>query len=144
MWPSLNKVKNKSVRYNKLGHKTTCTWRTSRVTYVTMVPRVGNETLHPLGVAMGNAVSVTRVWSIHTKTQLVGRRQPMTSLLARPQYKRALCSIWSQFQNCVRMTAERKPVCSHRPSERLRRTWNSIVSSSRYSSFVLVRQWHKT
>ncbi len=38
---------------------------------------------------MGNAVSVTRVWSIHTKTQLVGRRQPMTSLLARPHYKRA-------------------------------------------------------
>ncbi len=29
--------------------------------YVTMVPRVGNETLHPLGVATGNAFSVTRV-----------------------------------------------------------------------------------
>ncbi len=49
--------------------------------------RVGNETLRPLGVAMGNVVSVTRVWSIHTKTPLVGRRQPMTSLPARPQYK---------------------------------------------------------
>ncbi len=35
--------------------------RSSQVTYVTMVPRVGNETLRPLGVAMGNAVSVTRV-----------------------------------------------------------------------------------
>ncbi len=34
---------------------------TSQVRYVTMVPRVGNETLHPLGVAMGNAISVTRV-----------------------------------------------------------------------------------
>ncbi len=32
-----------------------------QVTYVTMVPRVGNETLHPLGVSMGNAVSVTTV-----------------------------------------------------------------------------------
>ncbi len=31
---------------------------TSQVTYVTMVPRVGNETLRPLGVAMGNAISV--------------------------------------------------------------------------------------
>ncbi len=51
--------------------------------------RVGNETLRPLGVAMGNAVSVTRVWSIHTKTPPVGRRQPMTSLPARPQYKGA-------------------------------------------------------
>ncbi len=51
--------------------------------------RVGNETLRPLGVAMGNAVSVTRVWSIHTKTPPAGRRQPMTSLPARPQYKGA-------------------------------------------------------
>ncbi len=33
----------------------------AQITYVTMVPRVGNETLRPLGVAMGNAVSVTRV-----------------------------------------------------------------------------------
>ncbi len=31
---------------------------TSQVTYVTMVPRVGNETLRPLGVATGNAFSV--------------------------------------------------------------------------------------
>ncbi len=38
-----------------------CGAKTSQVTYVTMVPRVGNETLRPLGVAMGNAVSVTRV-----------------------------------------------------------------------------------
>ncbi len=32
----------------------------SQVTYVTMVPRVGNETLRPLGDTMGNASSVTR------------------------------------------------------------------------------------
>ncbi len=51
--------------------------RPSQVAYVIMV---GNETLRPLGVAMGNAVSVTRVWSIHTKTQLVAWRQPMMSL----------------------------------------------------------------
>ncbi len=36
---------------------------------------------------MGNAVSVTRFWSIHIKTPPVGRRQPMMSLPARPQYK---------------------------------------------------------
>ncbi len=37
-------------------------WRkTSQVTYVTMVPQMGNETLRPLGVATGNALSVTRV-----------------------------------------------------------------------------------
>ncbi len=34
--------------------------RPSQVTYVTMVPRVGNETLRPLGDTMGNASSVTR------------------------------------------------------------------------------------
>jgi len=34
---------------------------TSQVTYVTMVPRVGNETLRPLGVATGNAFIMTRV-----------------------------------------------------------------------------------
>ncbi len=36
------------------------TKQTSQVTYVTMVPRVGNETLRPLGDTMGNASSVTR------------------------------------------------------------------------------------
>ncbi len=60
---------------------------------------------------MGNAVSVTRVWSIHTKTPPVGRRQPMTSLPARPQYKGAPgkyvilffvfsdCFVWSMHSN---------------------------------------------
>ncbi len=51
------------------------------------VPLHGNIELRPLGVNMGNAVSVTRVWSIHAKTQPVSRRQPITSLPARPQYK---------------------------------------------------------
>ncbi len=58
-----------------------CT-KTSQVTYVTMVPRVGNETLHPLGVATGNALSVTRSEDTYEKTPPVGRRQPMTSLPA--------------------------------------------------------------
>ncbi len=54
----------------------------SQVTYVTMVPRVGNETLRPLGVATGNALSVTRSEDTYVKTPSVGRRQPMTSLPA--------------------------------------------------------------
>ncbi len=57
-------------------------WKTSQVTYVTMVPRVGNETLRPLGVATGNALSVTRSEDTYVKTPPVGRRQPMTSLPA--------------------------------------------------------------
>ncbi len=56
--------------------------KTSQVTYVTMVPRVGNETLRPLGVATGNALSVTRSEDTYAKTPPVGRRQPMTSLPA--------------------------------------------------------------
>ncbi len=56
--------------------------KTSQVTYVTMVPRVGNETLRPLGVATGNALSVTRSEDTYEKTPPVGRRQPMTSLPA--------------------------------------------------------------
>ncbi len=71
------------------------------------VPLHGNIELRPLGVNMGNAVSVIRVWSIHTKTQPVSRRQPITSLPAWPQYKGHRentsstsfvftdCSVWS-------------------------------------------------
>ncbi len=47
-----------------------------------MVPRVGNETLRPLGVATGNALSVTRSEDTYEKTPPDGRRQPMTSLPA--------------------------------------------------------------
>ncbi len=38
--------------------------------------------LHPLGVATGNALSVTRSEDTYVKTPPVGRRQPMTSLPA--------------------------------------------------------------
>ncbi len=50
--------------------------QTSQVTYVTMVPRVGNETLRPLGVATGNAFSVTRVWRYICKNTI---RWPATA-----------------------------------------------------------------
>ncbi len=62
--------------------KMVCQDETSQVTYVTMVPRMGNETLRPLGVATGNALSVTRSEDAYVKTPPVGRRQPMTSLPA--------------------------------------------------------------
>ncbi len=54
----------------------------SQVTYVTMVPRVGNETLRPLGVATGNASAWLVSEDTYLKTPPVGRRQPMTSLPA--------------------------------------------------------------
>ncbi len=63
------------------GHFSTAI-QTSQVTYVTMVPRVGNETLRPLEVATGNALSVTRSEDTYVKIPPVGRRQPMTSLPA--------------------------------------------------------------
>ncbi len=73
----------------------------------TMIPLHGNFELRPLGVTMGNAVSVTHVWSIHTKSQPVGRRQPMTSLPARPQYKGRWenTSSTSSSEACVRNMA---------------------------------------
>ncbi len=43
--------------------------------------------LRPLGVATGNALSVTRSEDTYEKTPPVGRRQPMTSLPGVPQYK---------------------------------------------------------
>ncbi len=77
---------NQTVLHYHVGYFTT---KIAPSTYVITFPFRGNFELRPLGVAMGNVVSVTRVWSIHTKTPLVGRRQPMTSLPARPQYKGA-------------------------------------------------------
>ncbi len=50
--------------------------KSSQVTYVTMVPRVGNETLRPLGVATGNASSVTRAWRYICKNTI---RWPATA-----------------------------------------------------------------
>ncbi len=46
------------------------------------VPLHGNFELRPLGVAMGNAFSVSE--DTYVKTPSVGRRQPMTSLPAQP------------------------------------------------------------
>ncbi len=46
---------------NPIGFETNGGGETSQVTYVTMVPRMGNETLRPLGVTTGNALSVTCV-----------------------------------------------------------------------------------
>ncbi len=80
----------------------------SQVTYVTMVPRVGNETLRPLGVAIGERRQRDPCLK-HTyiKRSPVGRRQPMTSLPARPQYKGRWqnTSFASSSEACVRSMA---------------------------------------
>ncbi len=83
---------------------------TSQVTYVTMVPPSGErDTASPRGRYGGNAVSVTRAWSIHIyiKTPAVGRRQPMTSIPARPQYegRRENTSSISSSEACIRSKA---------------------------------------
>ncbi len=52
---------------------------------------------------MGDAVCVTRVWSIHTKTQRVCRWQPITSLPVWPQLKRAPGEyvLFFVFSDCI-------------------------------------------
>ncbi len=81
--------------------------KTSQVTYVTMVPRVGNETLRPLGALWGTPPAWLVPEETYEKTPSVGRRQPMTSLPARPQYKdgRANTSSASSSEACVRSMA---------------------------------------
>ncbi len=73
-----------------------------------MVPRVGNETLRPLGVAIGERRQRDPCLK-HTyiKRSPVGRRQPMTSLPARPQYKGRWenTSFASSSEACVRSMA---------------------------------------
>ncbi len=58
--PIKRKKKNRHDKVSKQAKKSDGEDETSQVTYVTMVPRVGNETLRPLGDTMGNASSVTR------------------------------------------------------------------------------------
>ncbi len=72
-----------------------------------MVPRVGNETLRPLGDTMGTPPAWLVPEETYEKTPSVGRRQPMTSLPARPQYKdgRANTSSASSSEACVRSMA---------------------------------------
>ncbi len=74
-----------------------------------MVPRVGNETLRPLGVAIGERRQRDPCLK-HTYIKIckyVGRRLPMTSLPARPQYKgrRENTSFDSSSEACVRSMA---------------------------------------
>ncbi len=97
--------------------------RTSQVTYVTMFvtmsPR-GNETLRPLGVAIGECRQCDPCLK-HTyiKTPPVGRRQPMTSLPARPRYKGRWenTSFTSSSEACIRSMAHSLgDAVSHSPS----------------------------
>ncbi len=84
------------------------TRKTSQVTYVTMVPRVGNETLRPLGVATGERLSVTRVWRYifkHTTCWPATAHDVTTGV---PQYKcrREITSSASSSEACVRSMAQ--------------------------------------
>ncbi len=75
-----------------------------------MIPLHGNFELRPLGVAIGERRQ-RGLCLKHTyiKTPLVGRRQPMTSLPARPQYKghrentsfSSLSSLTGLFEACI-------------------------------------------
>ncbi len=68
----------------------------------------GNETLHPLGVSTGERRQRDPCLK-HTyiKTPTVGRRQPTTSIPARPRYKgrRENMSFTSSSEACVRSMA---------------------------------------
>ncbi len=105
-----NKQTNKQiVPYSKQGclYLLKHTAKTSQVTYVTMVPRVGNETLRPLGVATGNALSVTRSEDTYEKTTC----WPATAhdvTTGVPQYKcrREDTSSASSSEACVRSMAQ--------------------------------------
>ncbi len=84
------------------------TRKTSQVTYVTMVPRVGNETLRPLGVATGNASSVTRVWRYIWKNTTCWPATAHDVTTGVPQYKcrREDTSSASSSEACVRSMAQ--------------------------------------
>ncbi len=81
---------------------------TSQVTYVTMVPRMGNETLRPLGVATGNALSVIRVWRYICKNTTCWPATAHDVTTGVPQYKcrRENTSSASSSEACVRSMAQ--------------------------------------
>ncbi len=85
-----------------------CHTQTSQVTYVTMVPRMGNETLRPIGVAMGNALSVTRVWRYICKNTTCWPATAHDVTTGVPQYKcrRENTSSASSSEACVRSMAQ--------------------------------------
>ncbi len=107
--------------------------------------------------AMGNAISVTRVWSIHKKTPHVGRRQPTTSLPARPQYKGApgntsfIFFVFSYyFVWSVHSTGKNNflPLLWRALARRLRDVWIRVLviwhlmTHTNFASFVWVRSTH--
>ncbi len=84
------------------------TKKSSQVMYVTMVPRMGNETLRPLGVATGNALSVTRVWRYICKNTTCWPATAHDVTTGVPQYKcrRENTSSASSSEACVRSMAQ--------------------------------------
>ncbi len=97
---------NISLVYNRCDRYSS--QETSQVTYVTMVPRMGNETLRPLGVATGNALSVTRVWRYICKNTTCWPATAHDVTTGVPQYKcrRENTSSASSSEACVRSMAQ--------------------------------------
>ncbi len=94
--------------YSAIIESVLCSSITSQVTYVTMVPRMGNETLRPLGVATGNALSVTRVWRYICKNTTCWPATAHDVTTGVPQYKcrRENTSSASSSEACVRSMAQ--------------------------------------
>ncbi len=102
-------VINKPQAEGKVNYVCTVECRkTSQVTYVTMVPRVGNETLRPLGVATGNASSVTRVWRYICKntTCWPATAHDVTTGVSQYKCRREHTSSASSSEACVRSMAQ--------------------------------------
>ncbi len=81
---------------------------TSQVTYVTMVPRVGNETLRPLGVATGERPQRDSVWRYIWKNTTCWPATAHDVTTGVPQYKcrREDTSSASSSEACVRSMAQ--------------------------------------
>ncbi len=82
--------------------------KTSQVTYVTMVPRVGNETLRPLGVATGERPQRDSVWRYIWKNTTCWPATAHDVTTGVPQYKcrREDTSSASSSEACVRSMAQ--------------------------------------
>ncbi len=117
IYPNINKTLKNRENYNVIWciylatysfHLKFSSWLTSQVTYVTMVPRMGNETLRPLGVATGNALSVTRVWRYICKNTTCWPATAHDVTTGVPQYKcrRENTSSASSSEACIRSMAQ--------------------------------------
>ncbi len=107
-WLCSEKVSSFYIFFAYLSYLKDSYHQTSQVTYVTMVPRVGNEPLRPLGVATGNASSVTRVWRYICKntTCWPATAHDVTTGVSQYKCRREHTSSASSSEACVRSMAQ--------------------------------------